>query len=80
MRETIQSVDPTDPSDPVAPVNVSKDIAVGRKILAWARQTLQEEEGHAAHRGTFRQTERPQRYLCYTAVMSYIIDFEPYFL
>jgi hypothetical protein len=39
--------------DPVAPVNVSRDIAVGRKILAWARQTLQEAEGHAYPLGTF---------------------------
>jgi hypothetical protein len=29
--------------DPIAPVNVSRDIVVGRKILAWAHRTLQEE-------------------------------------
>jgi hypothetical protein len=33
QRETIE---PIDPIDHVAPVNVSRDIAVGRKILAWA--------------------------------------------
>jgi hypothetical protein len=37
QRETIE---PIDPIDPVAPTNVSRDIAVGQKILAWARQTL----------------------------------------
>jgi hypothetical protein len=31
-------VEPIDPIDHVAPVNVSRDITVGRKILAWARR------------------------------------------
>jgi hypothetical protein len=47
------TVEPIDLIDLVAPVNVSRDIAVGRKIFSWARQTLQEEEGHVAPRGTF---------------------------
>jgi hypothetical protein len=34
QRETVE---PIDPIDLVAPVNVPKDIAVGRKRLAWAR-------------------------------------------
>jgi hypothetical protein len=54
-----------------------RDIAVGRKRLAWARQTLQEVEGHATPRGTFRESKRPQRFLSYVAAMSHIIDFEP---
>jgi hypothetical protein len=47
-RETI-----TDLVDPVAPVDLPKDIAVGQKRPAWARQTLQEVEGHVAPCGTF---------------------------
>jgi hypothetical protein len=39
--------------DPVDPVVVPRDIAVGHKRPTWARQTLQEAEGHAAPRGTF---------------------------
>ena len=74
QRETI---DPIDPINHVAQVNVSRDIAVGRKRLAWARQTLQEAKGHAAPRGTFRESKRPQRYSCYVAAMSHIIDSEP---
>ena len=50
QRETI---DPIDPIDPIAQVDVSRDIVVGWKILAWACQTLQEVEGHAAPHGTF---------------------------
>jgi hypothetical protein len=66
-----------DPIDLVAPVDVPRDIAVGRKRPAWARQTLQEAEGHATPRGTFRERKRPQRYSCYATTMSHIIDFEP---
>jgi hypothetical protein len=35
QRETV-----TDPVDPVAPIDVPRDIAVGHKRLAWARQNL----------------------------------------
>ena len=41
QRETI-----TDPVDPVAPVDVPRDVVVGQKRPAWARQSLQEAEGH----------------------------------
>jgi hypothetical protein len=53
QRETIEPIDQIGPVDPVAPVNVPRDIAIGRKRLAWAHQTLQEAEGHATPRGTF---------------------------
>jgi hypothetical protein len=48
QRETI-----IDPVDHVSPVDLPRDIAVGQKRPAWARQTLQEAEGHATPRGTF---------------------------
>jgi hypothetical protein len=53
QRETVEPIDQIDPIDPIAPVDVPTDIAVGRKRLAWARQTRQEAEGHATPRGTF---------------------------
>jgi hypothetical protein len=37
QRGTIEPIDPIDIVDPVAPVDVPRDIAVGRKIPAWAR-------------------------------------------
>ena len=74
QRETVK---PIDPIDHVAPVNVSRDISVGQKILAWDHQTLQEAEGHVAPHGTFRERKRPQSYSCYAVAMSHIIDFEP---
>jgi hypothetical protein len=36
----IDQIDPIDPINPVALVNVSRDTAVGEKILAWTRLTL----------------------------------------
>jgi hypothetical protein len=77
QRETVEPIDPIDLFDLVAPVDVPIDIAVGRKRPTWARQNLQEAEGHATPHGTFRERKRPQRYLCYVAAMSHIIDYEP---
>jgi hypothetical protein len=58
--ETIPSPPPTVqrettiiPVDLVAPVDILRDIAIGHKRPAWARQTLQEAEGHATPQGTF---------------------------
>jgi hypothetical protein len=72
QRETV-----TTPVDPVAPVDVPRDIAVGHKSHALARQTLQEAEGHASPRGIFRESKRPHRFSSYISAMSHIIDIEP---
>jgi hypothetical protein len=69
QRETV--------TDPVDPVDVPRDITVGQKRPAWARQTLQETKGHVAPRGTFRERKRPQRFSSYVSAMSHIIDTEP---
>ena len=52
QRET-QPIDQIDHVDLVAPLNVSRDIVVGRKILAWAHQNLQEAKEHANPHGAF---------------------------
>jgi hypothetical protein len=49
----VQGETVTNPIDPVALVDVNRDIAVGHKRPAWARQTFKETEGHAVPRGTF---------------------------
>jgi hypothetical protein len=54
-----------------------RDIAVDHKRLAWARQNLQEAEGHATPQGTFQESKRPQRFLSYFSAMSHIIHTEP---
>jgi hypothetical protein len=48
QREIVEPIDPIDLIDHVAPVDVPRDIAVGRKRPTWAHQTLQEVEGHAS--------------------------------
>jgi hypothetical protein len=40
QSEIVEPTDPIDLIDPLAPIDVPRDIAVSRKILAWARQTL----------------------------------------
>jgi hypothetical protein len=75
QRET--TIDPVDPVDPVALVDAPRDIVVGHKRPAWARQTLQEAEGHAAPRGTFRESKKPKIFSSYVSSMSHIIDTEP---
>jgi hypothetical protein len=49
----IDQIDSIDLVDPVALVDVTRDIAVGRKRPTWAHQTLQEVEGYASLCGTF---------------------------
>jgi hypothetical protein len=44
-------VEPVTLEDLVAPSNIPRDITVGHKIPAWARQTLEEAEGHKAPQG-----------------------------
>jgi hypothetical protein len=39
-RETIEPIDHIGHVDPVAPVNVPRDISIGWKRPAWARQNL----------------------------------------
>jgi hypothetical protein len=55
----VQRVTTIDPVDLVAPVDVHRDMAVGRERPTWARQTLLEAEEHATPRDTFRESKRP---------------------
>jgi hypothetical protein len=75
-NEPVETVDPVDPIELVHPIDVPREITMGRKRLAWARQTLQEADGHATPRGTFRESKRLQRFSSYIASMSHIIDSE----
>jgi hypothetical protein len=74
---TIQRETTIIPVDPIALVDIPRDIATGHKKPIWARQTLQEVEGHAAPQGTFRESKRPKRFSSYFSSMSHIIDTEP---
>jgi hypothetical protein len=52
-RGSHMEIDPIDLIDPVSPVDVPRDIVVGRKRPTWARQSLQEAKGYATPHGTF---------------------------
>jgi hypothetical protein len=48
LVDLVIPVNPVVPVVPMAPVDIPRDIAVGHKRPAWARQTLQEVESHPA--------------------------------
>jgi hypothetical protein len=75
--DPIAPVDPVIPANSVAPRNIPRDIMIGHKRPAWARQTLQEEEGHKAPQGTTRESKRPKRFSSYFSAMTHIIESEP---
>jgi hypothetical protein len=58
-------------------VDPPREAAVTRKRLAWLRNTLQEAEGHATPKGSFRESKKPHKFSSYVVLMSRIIDSEP---
>jgi hypothetical protein len=70
-------VDPVSPTDSISPSNIPRYITVGHKIPAWARQTLEEEEGHKSPQGATRESKRPKRFSRYLSAMTHVIDSKP---
>jgi hypothetical protein len=58
-------------------VDSPREAAVTRKRPSWLQNILQEDEGHAAPKGPFRESKRPHKFSSYVALMSRIIDLEP---
>jgi hypothetical protein len=58
-------------------VDPPREIVVTRKRPTWLRDTLEEVEGHASPKGSFRESKRPHRFSNYVALMSKIIDAKP---
>ena len=77
--EEDDSVPLTYPVDSFVPDSIPRDIAkMGQKRNpARVCQTLQDAEGHAAPRGAPQESKRSQRFGCYVALMSSILDSEP---
>ena len=71
-------IEPTNLVDPIVPDPIPREIAVmgQKRILAWARQTLQDAQGHAAPR-PFQESKRPHRYGCYVPLMGILLVSEP---
>ena len=59
------------------PIDPLREIAVNRKRPTWLRNTLQEVEGHATLKGSFRESKRPHKFSIYVALMINIIDSYP---
>jgi hypothetical protein len=55
------------------PVDPPIEAAVTRKRPAWLWNTLQEAEGYAAPKGSFRESKRPHKFSSYVVLMSKII-------
>jgi len=58
--------------EPISEPKPPKDVT--QKRPGWILDTLQDAEGHATPRGTFRERKRPHRYSGYSALMSRIGD------
>ena len=81
-RESMEEDDKAPPADSVdsfIPYSVPRYIIeMGQKRKpAWVRQTLHDVEGHTTPRGVYWESKRPQRFGCYVALMSSILDSEP---
>ena len=69
MTDAEEPMDPIDPPpyEPSSP----------RKRPSWLKGLLDDAEGHAAPRGNFRESKKPNRYQAYLTIMSTIIQNEP---
>jgi hypothetical protein len=77
VDSTLEELIPKDQNDtvePERPVDPPKEATVTRKRPAWLWNTLQEDEGHATPKGSFRERKRPHKFSSYVALMSKIID------
>jgi hypothetical protein len=63
--------------DPVEQIEIPLEVPTAKRKPAWCREILREVEKHAALSGTFRESNRPQRYSGYVALMAQISDAEP---
>jgi hypothetical protein len=55
-----------------------REVAATRKRPTWLQNTLQEVEGQAAPKGSFREIKIPHKFSNYVALMSRIIDSKPF--
>jgi hypothetical protein len=63
--------------EPKRPIDPPKEAIVSWKRSTWLRITLQEDEGHANPKGSFRESKRPHKFSSYVVLMRKIIDSEP---
>jgi hypothetical protein len=59
------------------PIYPPREAIITRKRPTWLWNTLQEVEGHATPKGSFRERKRPHMFSSYVALMRKIIDSKP---
>jgi hypothetical protein len=59
------------------PVDLPKEAVTTRKRPSWFHNTLQEAEGHASPKGSFRERKIPHKFSSYVRLMRNIINSEP---
>jgi len=77
MEEPKKSLDQVDIVDPVEQIERPMEVPPTKRKPSWCREILREAEKHAAPSGTFRESNRPQRYSSYVALMAQISDAKP---
>jgi hypothetical protein len=60
--------------EPEKHVDPPREVTVTRNRPSWLQNTLQEVEGHATPKDSFRDRKRPHKFSIYVALMSKIID------
>jgi hypothetical protein len=63
-------------STPEKPIPKEQNEMVESERPAWLQYTLQEAEGYAAPKGSFKESKRPHKFSNYAVLMSKIIDSE----
>ena len=66
-----------DMAKPQKPIDPPKEVSLKRKP-AWAREAIQDAKRYGAPEGSLRENKRPHIYSSYMALLSDIIDAEPF--
>jgi hypothetical protein len=77
MEEPEEPLDQFDTVDPIDQIERPIEVPPAKRKLIWCREILREAKKHVAPLGTFRESNRPQRYSGYVALVAQISDAEP---
>ena len=77
MEEPEEPLDQVDTMYPIEQIERPMEVPPAKRKLAWCREIPREAEKHVAPSGTFRESNKPQRFSGYVALMAQISDAEP---
>ena len=64
-------------TEPQRPIDPPKEVSLKRKPT-WARELIQDAERYGTPEGSLKESKRPRIYSSYLALLSDIIDAEPF--